>query len=55
MNEQTLQHMHQAWQQGNDDYEQDWKRFVEFAARMSSTPEDDVMAVLRQCRWFKIK
>ena len=55
MDERTLQHMHQAWQQGNDNYERDWKRFVEFASSILCTPKDDIMVILQRCRWFKIQ
>lgn len=49
----TLQHMYQAWQQGQDDYVRDWYAFVEFAARQCNTTGDIVMRELQKYYWFK--
>ena len=49
----TLQHMYQAWMQGNDQYVRDWYNFVEFAARHCNTTGDNVMRELQKYYWFK--
>lgn len=49
----SLQHMYQAWQQGNENYIRDWYAFVEFAARQYSTTGDVVMRELQKYYWFK--
>ena len=49
----TLQHMYQAWQQGNENYARDWYNFVEFAARQCNTTGDLVMRELQKYYWFK--
>jgi len=53
MNERQLQHIYQAWQQGNDHYERDWSYFVEYAAKRLNTTGDKVMQILHRCHWFK--
>jgi hypothetical protein len=53
MNELQLQHIYQAWQQGNDHYERDWSYFVEYAAQRLGTTGDQVIRVLQKCHWFK--
>jgi len=49
---QSLQHMYQAWQQGNPDYIQDWYRFVQLATKWLGVNEDEIMQTLSKCRWF---
>jgi len=49
----SLQHMYQAWMQGQDDYARDWYSFVEFAARQCGTTGDIVMRELQKYYWFK--
>ena len=53
MMQSNLQHMYQAWQQGNDRYVQDWANFVEWAAKLNNTSNDNIMRELQTCRWFK--
>lgn len=53
MIESQLQHIYQAWQQGNDHYERDWSYFVEYAAKKLNMSGDKVMQVLQRCYWFK--
>ena len=55
MNELQLQHIYQAWQQGNDHYERDWSYFVEYAAKRLNTSGDKVMQVLQRCHWFNYR
>jgi hypothetical protein len=49
----TLHHQYQAWSQGLDDPERDWSYFVEWAAKMNNTSQDNVMRVLQTTYWFK--
>lgn len=49
----SLQHMYQAWMQGNDQYVRDWYNFVEFAARQCNTTGDTVMRELQKYSWFR--
>ena len=49
----SLQHMYQAWMQGNDQYVRDWYSFVEFAARQCNTTGDAVMRELQKYSWFQ--
>ena len=49
----TLQHMYQAWSQGQEDYVRDWCKFVEFAARQCNTTSDQVMKELQKYYWFR--
>jgi hypothetical protein len=52
MDSRQLQHMYQAWQQGNDHHVRDWLSFVEYAARIHGTTPDAVMRVLQTTYWF---
>ena len=52
MMERQLQHIYQAWQQGNEDYKKNWSYFVEYAARELNIPGDQVMQILMRCDWF---
>jgi len=49
----NLQHMYQAWMQGNENYVQDWAKFVEWAARQNNTTSDNIMRELQKYSWFK--
>jgi hypothetical protein len=49
----TLQHMYQAWCQGQENHVQDWCRFVEFAAGHCGTTGDVIMRELQKYYWFK--
>jgi hypothetical protein len=49
----TIQHMYQAWRQGNDQYVRDWYNFVEFAAKQCNTTGDVVMRELQKHSWFE--
>jgi hypothetical protein len=49
----NLQHMYQAWQQGNNDYVRDWARFVEMAATQTNTRADVIMRELQAAEWFR--
>jgi hypothetical protein len=52
MTESQLQHVYQAWQQGNEHYVRDWSYFVEYAAKKFNTTGDRVIQVLQRCHWF---
>ena len=49
----TLQHMYQAWMQGNDRYVRDWYLFVEYVAKQCNTTGDAVMRELQKYSWFE--
>ena len=53
MNLHQLQHMYQAWCQGQENYVRDWCNFVEFAAKHYGTTADQVMRLLQTTYWFK--
>jgi hypothetical protein len=53
MTEQQLQHIYQAWQQGNEHYARDWAYFVEYAAKRLGTTGDTILRVLHRCHWFE--
>ena len=53
MDTRTLQHMYQAWMQGQENYVRDWYDFVEWAAKMNNTTGDAVMRILQTCHWFE--
>lgn len=48
-----LEHMYQAWQQGQEDYVRNWASFVEWAAKLNNTTGDVVMRELQKCHWFQ--
>ena len=52
MYERELQHMYQAWQQGNSDYINNWAKFVELAAKQTGRRADEIMSVLQKTYWF---
>ena len=52
MFERDLQHMYQAWCQGNLDAKRDWYFFVQFAARQCGKDDVDVMRELQKYTWF---
>ena len=52
ISEYQLQHMHQAWQQGNENTHSDYSYFVEYAARQLNTSGDKIVQVLQRCHWF---
>ena len=49
----NLQHMYQAWRQGNENYVRDWAFFVEWAAIQNNTTTDIIMKDLQQYSWFE--
>ena len=53
MDTRSLQHMYQAWMQGQENYVRDWYDFVEWAAKMNNTTGDAVMRILQTCHWFE--
>jgi hypothetical protein len=53
MMQNNLQHIYQAWQQGNDHYVRDWAHFVEWAASITNTTSDSILKQLENCHWFK--
>jgi hypothetical protein len=52
MNESTLQHIYQSWQQGNENYARDWSFFVEYVAKEFDKPADEVIRHLQKYSWF---
>ena len=49
----NLQHMYQAWLQGNENYVREWANFVDWAARFNGTTFDIVFQELQKCNWFE--
>jgi hypothetical protein len=52
MDEQQLQRMYQAWQQGIKDPARDWDIFVELAAKQLNISGDKIIKILQRCHWF---
>jgi hypothetical protein len=52
MNNRLLETMYQQWQQGNNNYIQDWVKFVELAAIEFKKPEDAIIRELQTQTWF---
>jgi hypothetical protein len=48
-----LEIMYQQWSQGMADYTHRWLDFVEMAARVHGTTDDQIMRELQKCYWFK--
>ena len=48
-----LEIMYQQWIQGMNDYAHHWIDFVEMAARVNGTTDDQVMKELQKCYRFK--
>jgi hypothetical protein len=53
MDSRSLQHMYQAWAQGQEDATRDWVNFVEWAAKWNNTTGDNIMRILQTTYWFK--
>jgi hypothetical protein len=53
LDQRSLQHMYQAWIQGNQNYIRDWYYFVEFAAKQCGTSGDNIMRELQKYSWFE--
>jgi len=52
--ERQLQHMYQAWQQGNHYYDVDWRIFVTFAHRHVRTlTVNELELLLKSFNWFR--
>ena len=48
----ALEHMYQAWQQGNDNYASDWYLFVSLAANHYQVSIVEILKILEDCPWF---
>jgi len=48
-----LQSMYQQWQQGNENYVDDWVEFVELVSKESKMNQDDIIRELQKCHWFQ--
>lgn len=53
MDARSLEHMYQAWCQGQEDATRDWVAFVECAAKWNNTTADNVMRILQTTYWFQ--
>lgn len=49
----NLEEMYRAWQQGNENYIQDWVHFVEMAAREARVTNAEMMRELQRYHWFE--
>jgi hypothetical protein len=53
INERMLHHMYQQWCSGRENVAQNWSYFVEFAAKQTETPANEIMMLLERCDWFR--
>jgi len=44
--------MYQAWQQGNEDYIEQWVDFVEFVQTQTHLQQDAIIRELQKYSWF---
>jgi hypothetical protein len=52
INERMLQRMYQQWCNGRENVALDWSYFVEFAAKQTEFPANEVATLLQRCNWF---
>ena len=52
INERMLHRMYQQWCNGRDNTANDWSYFVEFAARETEIPANEMATLLQRCDWF---
>jgi hypothetical protein len=52
MIEYQLHEMYQQWIQGNENYSEDWVKFVELVARDFRIQEDEAIRRLQKYSWF---
>jgi hypothetical protein len=52
MIEYQLHEMYQQWIQGNENYSEDWVKFVELVAREFRIQEDEAIRRLQKYSWF---
>ena len=52
INERMLHRMYQQWCNGRDNTANDWSYFVEFAARETEIPANEMATLLQRCVWF---
>lgn len=55
MDSRQLQHMYQAWIQGNTDYIGDWQKFAVWAASFNINTAEEILEHLKNCHWAKMK
>ena len=48
-----LHKMYQQWSSGRENVAHDWSYFVEFAARETEIPANEMMMLLQRCDWFR--
>ena len=48
-----LHKMYQQWCSGRDNVVQDWSYFVEFAAKQTEIPANEMAMLLQRCDWFR--
>ncbi|NBW57309.1 hypothetical protein EBR43_05910 [bacterium] len=55
INESTLLHYYQAWQQDNDHYISRWRVFVQIIADLELKSFDEIFEQLIKYSWFEYK
>jgi len=55
MDSRLLQHMYQAWIQGNTEHVNDWHIFADWAATFNNKSVEEVLELLKNCPWANIK
>ena len=53
INERMLHKMYQQWCSGRDNVVHDWSYFVEFAAKQTEIPANEMASLLQRCDWFR--
>lgn len=54
MDSRLLQHVYQAWIQGNNDHMGHWYTFAEWAASQHNISIEEVLALLKNCSWAEM-
>jgi hypothetical protein len=52
INERMLRNMYQQWCNGRDNTANNWSYFVEFAAKQTEIPANEMAMLLQRCDWF---
>ena len=47
-----LHNMYQQWCNGRDNTANNWSYFVEFAAKQTEIPANEMAMLLQRCDWF---
>jgi len=53
INERMLHKMYQQWSSGRENVANDWSYFVEFAAKQTEIPANEMASLLQRCDWFR--